>query len=37
METDKIKIFINPFWLAKDQQRIISNAERQMDREKING
>ena len=37
METDKIQIFINLFWLAKDQSRITSNAERQMDKEKING
>ena len=31
METSKIQISIDPFWLAKDQPRIISNTE------KING
>ena len=25
METDKIQILINPFWLAKDQPWIMSN------------
>jgi len=28
MKIDKIQISINPFWLAKDQPRIISNTER---------
>ena len=37
MKTDKIQIFINSFWLANDQPRIISNTEKKMDREKING
>ena len=27
MKTDKIQIFINLFWLAKDQPRITSNTE----------
>ena len=27
MKIDKIWIFINPFWLAKDQLRITSNTE----------
>ena len=27
MKTDKIRISINPFWLAKDQPRIMSNTE----------
>ena len=31
METSKIQISLNPFWLAKDQPKIISNTE------KING
>ena len=37
MESSKIQISINPFWLAKNQSRVISNTEREMDREKING
>ena len=27
MKIDKIQIFINPFWLAKDQLRVMSNTE----------
>ena len=34
MKTGKIRIFINPFWLAKDQPRITSKSKFKIQRDK---